>query len=452
MRVRTRALSLLLAGLLAACAAPRDDAVTRPAPVLAGAWAGAVPVGSAWPQRDWWRAYGSAELNALLLQLQDNNTDLQGALARVRQARAGLAVAGADLAPQVAVGAGAVRAKARGADAANLFSITPQLSYGFDLWGGAGAARDAARAALQSSLYAQEALRLSLSAATAATYFEILSLDERMVSARAGLDNARTLLALVQAQADAGKVAALELEQQLGVLAAVGAALPPLAQQRRQKLDALAVLLGRDPSAFALAPASLRGVNLPPVGVGLPSELLRRRPDIGRAEADLAGASANIAVARAAFFPQVTLGAQAGASGATLAGLSSGTYLVGVNLLATVFDGGRRAGRLEAARGRQQELLAAYSGAILQACADVEDALAGAAQFAAQDALQRQALEHAQQAYRIAEVQYRLGRTGFASALEAQRALLAAQAATDGPRLARFEASVALFLAAGGGW
>jgi NodT family efflux transporter outer membrane factor (OMF) lipoprotein len=198
-------------------------------------------------------------------------------------------------------------------------------------------------------------------------------------------------------------------------------------------------------------------MNPPPAALGVPSELIERRPDIRRAEADLRSANANIAVARAAFFPSLTLSASGGYASNTLNTLlfnfgQGGFVALGVELLGTIFDGGRRAGEVDFAQARKVELAENYRQTVVIAFREVEDALAGIRYFAAQEQAQQQAVSHAREAYRLAEIRYKGGAVDFTTVLDAQRALLAADSAVDQTRFSRFASVVALYRALGGGW
>jgi NodT family efflux transporter outer membrane factor (OMF) lipoprotein len=196
-------------------------------------------------------------------------------------------------------------------------------------------------------------------------------------------------------------------------------------------------------------------LSLPVFTPGLPSELLERRPDIRGAEADLISANANISAARAALFPSVTLSGQGGYSSVKLSHLfepGSGMYSFGFDLLATIFEGGRLSGQVDVAKARKEELVAAYYQSILSAFRDVEDALAGIEQFNEQEKVLQEAALHAREAFRIAEIRYRLGGADFTTVLDAERTMLSAEAAVDPVRLARFASYVDLFRALGGGW
>jgi len=454
---KLRLLSIFVVCLVAAgCALVREN-YRRPAVAAPRVWLGTVP-GSGpaeWPDREWWKGFQCSELDRLIASAQENNYDLKAAVARVEQSRASVRIAGAGLYPELTFNAGAGRAKAGDSGPVNAFSIGPLVDYEIDIWGRNRFTKDAAEAALQSSTYAQEVVRLTLTADVATTYFQALSLSDRIQVTRDNLANARKLLDLVEAQRRAGKVSGLEVARQRSQVATTEAAMPPLLQQLQVTRDSLAVLLGKNPDAVAVTQGSLRPLSLPAFTPGLPSELLERRPDIRRAEADLISANADIRAARAALFPSVSLSGQGGYASTKLSTLfepGSGMYRFGVDLLASIFAGGRLSGQVELAKGRKEEMVAAYYQSIVSAFRDVEDALVGIEQFSAQEKAQQEAAVHAREAYRIAEIRYRLGGADFTTVLDAERTMLNAEAAVDPVRLARFTSFVGLFRALGGGW
>jgi NodT family efflux transporter outer membrane factor (OMF) lipoprotein len=409
----------------------------------------------AWPDREWWKRFGVAELDRLIAIAHDNNRDLRAAAARVAQARANLQIAGAALYPTLTVAADAGRSKSGDARSSGSYALFPQASYEIDLWGLNRHSRDVGEAALQSSVYDQEVVRLTLTADVANAYFQILSLNDRLRVARENLANARRLLELIEAQKKAGRISGLELARQRSQVASTEASIPPLRQQQQVARDALALLLALHPGQLQIEANSLRPVATPVAIAGLPSQLLQRRPDVRRAEADLIAANANIGAARAALFPSLTLSAAGGWRSAVLPALfDSGKsfYSIGLDLLGTIFDGGRLSGGVDLASARKAELLEVYQQAILASFRDVEDALSGVEQFAAQEILQQEAATQAREAYRIAEIQYKAGAVDFTTVLDAQRTLLSTEAALDPVRLSRFTSLVALYRALGGGW
>lgn len=316
-------------------------------------------------------------------------------------------------------------------------------------------ASEAANDNVLASVYGQEVVRLALTADVANTYFQILALNDLLDDAQRNLEIARKIQDLVDAQKAAGRLSAFEVERQRSQLSTAGAAIPPLRQQLQAAYDALAVLLGKNPEDMTIAATSLQSLAVPEVPLGLPATLLERRPDIRQAEMNLMAANANVGVARAALFPTLNLNAVAGVAAGTFGGMfksGNGFNAISLGMLATIFDGGKLKGQVELASARKLELVESYQQSIISGFRDVEDALEGVKQFTVEENEQREAVAHAREVNRIADLLLRGGAKEFTAVLDAQRALLAAETAADQARLRRFSSVVGLYRALGGGW
>ena len=433
-------------------------ATTQPMPSPAvetpKAWNEAEAQGEARISADWWQAFGSDELKALVAQALAGSPDLAIATERVRQAEAQVRMAGASLFPALNAGHDSRISKSEG-NTGKSSSAALSASYEVDLWGGNAAGKRGAEAALRASEFDREAARLTLIAGVATAYFEVLSLRGRLEVARENLAIAERVFNLVSVRARNGAVSPLDVARQEAAVLSQRAALLPLEQQERQTLAALAILLGRVPEGFALQARSLSPLAVPSISPGLPAELLVRRPDLAAAEAQLAAANADLSAARAALLPSIQLTGSAGvASGALLAvaGGPTSALSLAASVLAPIFDGGRRRGQVALAESRERELVEGYRKAILASFADVETALAAASRLAQRETLQSQVQERAREALRLAEVRYREGADDLLSVLDAQRTLFDAQDQLAQTRLARLEAAVSLYKALGGGW
>jgi outer membrane protein TolC len=250
----------------------------------------------------------------------------------------------------------------------------------------------------------------------------------------------------------------VELATQRATVATTEIVVPELLQQEAALRGALALLLGRAPEQFTVAGSALDDLHEPPIAAGLPAALLTRRPDLMAAEARLQAANADVAAARAALLPAITLTASGGvqnpavqAAVTTLEG-TGGTLTLGATLLQTIFDAGRRRALRAESEARQQELLAAYRGAVLAALLDVETALSAIANLNAQQAAQQAAVVQSEQALQGAQLRYQAGSGDFLTLLEAQRFLYAARDHRNSYQLARLQALVGLCKALGGGW
>jgi NodT family efflux transporter outer membrane factor (OMF) lipoprotein len=457
-------LSLLtLCVLLSACANPdpRPDSGLQPP----HSWHSAHHENALMQNAQWWTHFGSPQLDQLIEQARVGSYDLAAALARVRQAQATTVIAGGSLLPEVKAAGNANRQKLmRGngysqldADDSNkavdYFDASLSASYEIDFWGGQRASRDSAQFGLRASEFDRDTVELTLLSAVASTYAQALSLQEQHRIAQLNLANAQKVLNLVQTRFDSGSATALELAQQKSLVAAQQRQLPLVQQQAEEARITLAALLGRPVQALKLDDQRFDQLSWPVIGAGVPSELLNRRPDIARAEAQLAAARADVTVARAKMLPTVTLSAQIGSGADTFNDvLRSPFYNLTAGLVAPIFNNGRLSAERDKATARQEELLETYRGAIINGFADVEKALTGIRGLDAQRQWQSEELNQAQTAFDIAQSRYQAGAEDLLTVLETQRTLYAAQDLNVQLRLARLQASVALYKALGGGW
>ncbi len=451
-------LTLLAAALLCACATTAPP-LAAPAPALPSQWStpgDAVAPTSISP--DWWRSLGGAELDALVQAAQAQSLDIAAAAARMRQAEATARQAGTALLPAMTATADASRqARFSGGSstdgtAANRYAAGFAASYEIDFWGRQRAGHDSALARLQASAFDQGTVGLTLTAAVADAWLRLVGGRERLAIAMLNLQNAERVLALVDSRTRAGVATALELAQQRGLVAVQHQAIELLRQQVQGHHMALAMLLGQTTPPAVLAD-TLALLRPPAIGAGLPADLLVRRPDVARAEAQLAAAHADVQAARAALLPRITLSAGLGV-GADRPdrALEHPLYSLAAGLTAPIFDAGRLAAGADIAQARRDELLAQYQAAIVAAMGDAELALQAVAGTDAQTAAQARVLEQAQQAHALAQVRYRAGADTLLTLLDAQRTLYAAQDNAAQLRQARLLASVALYKALGGGW
>ena len=451
-------LTLATSAILAGCSL--GPAYKRPDAAQPSAWRESSDSQAAyWPSVDWWRGFGSPELDGYMAQARGANNDIAAAVARVRQADALATVAGAALLPAVGASATAFteRTQAAGVAYSNFHQISPQVtaSYMIDFWGKNRAAQTAAIATATASRRDQATVELTVMTSVALAYFQSLELRERVAVAEGNLASAEATLKGLRLQLAAGIATALDVAQQETTVSTLSAAIPPLRQQLRQSIDALAILIGQPPESVDTAAATLADLSVPAVRPGLPSELLARRPDVAEAEAQLVAANANIVVARASFFPNIELTASGGYASSSLAKLfnsSSGVYAVGASLTQPIFEGGALTAQLEFARARQEELVADYRKTVLTALANVEDALVAVQQSTEQLNRQATAVAKARRAHQIAQAQLHSGVVSILTVLNTETALYSAQDALVQARFAQMQALVSLFGALGGGW
>src|SRR6185312_5561641 len=320
-----------LAALPAGCSV--GPAYRRPDIALPTQWqesaetrAGGNDSAAAWPAADWWRAFGSETLDGLIAEAERNNDDLAGAIARVQEADAQARIAGAALLPSLDAGVTAARQRAQVGTVPRVFNtFNPEFSasYEIDFWGKNRALRDAARAAAEASRFDRQTVALTVVSSVASTYFQALELRDRIDVAQQNLANGEKILEGFKLEQSAGTATALDVAQQETAVAQLNAALPPLLQQFRQIVYALAVLVGKTPESLEVRTGTLEHLSSPAVVEGLPSQLLSRRPDIAAAEQQLIAADADITVARAALFPSIQLTAGGGYESSALTSLVS---------------------------------------------------------------------------------------------------------------------------------
>jgi multidrug efflux system outer membrane protein len=453
-----RALALLVSAAIAGCTSlagpPLDTRMDIP-----GAYREAAPVDAVALSADWWKTYGSAELSTLIAEALKSAPDLAIAEARVRESEAQARIAGASLFPVLSASASSSRSESRAPGAARWSEDEGtrgaiSASYEIDFWGRNASGARAGRLGLQASRFDLDTARLTLVTGVASAYFQVLSLRGRLGVARDNVAIAERVLSLVNSRVKFGAASQLDLTRQQTAVLSQRAGIPPLEQQERQTLAALAILTGRTPQAFELKGDHVSDVPVPGVAPGLPSDILARRPDLASAETTLAAAHANVGAARAAMLPSIQLTGSGGLATGLLLDLASPvrTVTIGLSLLQTIFDGGRLGAQVDLTRGREEELLESYRKAILAALADVENALVAANRSREQEALQSQVRDIAERSLRLAELRYKEGADDLLTVLDAQRTLFQAQDQFAQVRLARLQASVGLFKALGGGW
>jgi outer membrane protein, multidrug efflux system len=451
--------ALLLGIVLADCSTPVPQSM--PPKMQPKAFEGPVADNApVWPDPDWWKAFHNDELTGMIADAQLGNRDLAVAAAHVMEAEAQVTIQRSTLFPQIGAQANHVNAGCSGQSCQNFpdekaFGLTFNASYELDVW---GLAQDNLRAAgeqLKSMRFVRQAVALTLAANVADQYLNVLALRQRIAIDNQYIAAINNILDLIKLRVKAGSLDHLDLAREQAQVEAVEAQLPGLQTQERRGLYTLAVLLGRPPEGFDVQAQDLNSVQSPQVGPGLPSDLLLRRPDVAEAEANLASAHANVDAARAAFLPQIALTGSGGfvstAIGTLLQGSNFG-YAYGANLLQTIFDGGKLAGQKDLADATQQEYVAQYQSAALNAYADVETALTQVANnHSAEDHLRRE-VDAAGEAFAISQLQYRQGATDLLNVLQAQQTLFSAEDQLAQTILASRQSTVHLYQGLGGGW
>ena len=422
------------------------------------AWRTALPGADARVEREWWRAFGDPALDALVRQAQANNGDLKIARARLQEYQARIRVADSARLPALNVSLAPTRARSIGPFGTPIESTSlvgaVQASYELDLFGRVAGSVEAARFEALSQEAALEAAALAVAANTASGYLNLLGLDAQLALAKATLASRERSYNLARHQFEVGYSSRLEMSQAEAELHATAGTVPQLERQVAQQEQALNVLLGASPGAVARG-AELLALREPTPAAGLPSELLRRRPDIAQAEQAVAASDASLAVARDALLPSIRLTASLGAEGRSVAQLLRSPvelWSIGGSVLAPLFDAGRLRAQLDIAGTVRDRAIYAYETVVRTAFAETENALVSI------DGLRRQLVEAearraaAGEVLRVAHNRYTNGYASYLEELDAQRTAFTADLAALQLRAGLLAAHVDLYRALGGGW
>lgn len=458
-----RALLLVLSLALAGCMIGPD--YVRPALDVPPAWRIDTSDARDASGAAWWEQFGDPVLNDLVATALAQNKDVRIAAARIEEFQGRLAVTRSQLFPQVGANANAARQRAshqqglvRYPDSANTRFNTYQAiltaSWEIDLWGQLRRATEAARADLLATEEAKRAVVLSLVAATASSYILLRDLDRQLEIARETADSRGDSLHVFELRFRGGVVSELELAQNQSQYQDALASIPPFVLQIANTENQLSVLLGRNPGLIP------RGSNIdelisPPVPAGLPSDLLDQRPDIRQAEEQLAAANARIGVARAEYFPVISLTGALGSASNQLSSLFSGPagiWSFGAGLVAPIFTAGLIAGQVQQAEAQQQEALFAYQKSIQSAFADVDTALVDRSTSLERLSSLRAEVQANANYARLARLRYENGYTSYLEVTDAESKLFSSQLSLTAQQGQVLTAAVNLYQAMGGGW
>lgn len=466
------ALSLAVLALLGACANPQPyerpamdipPAFKESGAAAQGLWQPAQPGGDQAVPTAWWSLYGDATLDALQKQAAAGNQNIAQSVARLRAAQAAVASSSASLLPSLGASASSSRARsgstlqADGSSNARIstsHSLGLNASWELDLWGRISGTVDAARASAQASADDLAAMRLSVQATVAQTYFALRAAEAQAQLLRETLDAYARSWELTRNRQAAGVASLADVAQAEAQYKGTQVQLLESETNRSQLEHALAALVGQAPAAFSL-PATAELPAPPAVPAQLPSQLLERRPDIAAAERRVAAANAQIGVARAAFFPALTLSGSAGYRGSELSNLLSAPNLfwsLGPALAVSLFDGGARNAAVESARASNEQAAAAYRQTVLTALQEVEDNLTAATALAQEQQLQAEALAASQRALDVVNNQYRAGTVGYLNVITAQASVLSSQRSLIDVKNRRLAAVNTLLKNVAGNW
>lgn len=452
-----RRLACLVAPLLLAGCAMAPQPAPAPTLQVPVAWRTA-PGADAAVTRDWWQHFGDPQLDALVRRALDNNGDLRIARSRLQEYAARVRIAASAQQPSLNVSFAPTRARAIGplgqpVEVTTLVG-TVQAAYELDLFGRLASTVDAARFDALSQEAALEAAALSVAANTASGYLNLLGLDAQLALARETLASRERSFALARHQFEVGYSSRLEMSQAEAELHATAGVVPQLERAIAQQEQALNLLVGSSPGPVARG-VPLLSLRLPLPAPGLPSELLRRRPDIAQAERAVAAADASLAAARDQLLPSIRLTASLGVEGASIARLLRSPvelWSIGGSVLAPLFDAGRLRAQAEIAGTVRDRAIYTYENVVRGAFAETENALAGI------DGLRRQLMEAearrtaANEVLRVAHNRYANGYASYLEELDAQRNAFGAENTVLQLRASLLAAHVDLYRALGGGW
>ena len=417
----------------------------------------------------WWELFEDENLQAIIRKALVENKDLRIAVARVRESRAHLVATGADQFPRIDGKSSIQRNQTSQAvvrqfgfpgnipqiPATNQFRATADLSFELDLWGRLRRATEAARADLLAMESARRTIVLTLVSDLAKAYFELQELDAELEFAKRTLKTRQEALELIRLRKLMGQRSTLDIRRAEQDVARAQAVIPDLERQIGQKEHQLSLLMGRNPTPIVRG-ASLRDHPLPPeVPAGLPSALLERRPDIVEAEQRLIAANAKIGVAKAAFFPQISLTGNFGAQSLQFSDLFVGASRVwsfGPGLTVPLFNAGRNRANLEMSRAQQEQALVSYERTIQQAFREVEDALLAHQKIREVRTEWERLVDLSREALELAKLEYLNGKASYLEVLVARREALNAETALAQTQRNHLLTVVQLYKSLGGGW
>ena len=445
--------ALLLTGCMVGPRYERPDVQTPAAYLRAPTGAEAASIADV----GWWQVFDDPQLVALIHEALNENLDLAIVATQIDQSLGQLAVARSPIFPQVSGRVQGSRGNNNNVFVnENNFAAALALSWELDLWGRYRSATAAARATLLATEEARSGIIASLVAGVAQRYLEINGLHQRMAVVQQTAAALRDSLHLVTLLAENGVQSEAEVKQAETQLLVTESQIPAIELQIAQAEDALAILLGKPPRTFDIGADLPAGAVPPRVPPGIPSELLARRPDIRQAEQQLIAANANVGVARAQFFPSISLTGALGRASEALVGLASSGGVTTRGLTAgigvPIFSGGALVGNYDVARAQAEQATLQYRRTVLVALQEVSDALISYDRNGAQAQVNRDRVNASADYLKLSQLRFRSGVISYLEVLDAQRQLLSAQLDLNAAEVSQRLAAVQLYRALGGGW
>jgi NodT family efflux transporter outer membrane factor (OMF) lipoprotein len=452
--------------LVAGCAAVGPN-YSAPEPSAPKSWQGAVAAKVAVTEKTpsdvatWWRGFNDPVLTDFVEQAMKTSLDVRTALAKLREARAQRALAGAELFPTVTASASGNQTKASG-DSGNgavleLFSAGIDAGWEPDVFGSLRRAQEAAQADLEASEAGLHDVQVSLAAEVAINYVELRAYQARLAIARFNVDTQSETLDLTRWRAQAGLTSVLDVEQARANLEQTRAQIPELETAASESEHRLEVLLGRQPGTLKARTSHPDAIpELPErIAMSIPADTLRQRPDVRVAERELAAATARIGEAQAQAYPSFELGGSIGLEALTLGALAGGNALThGVlgSVAAPIFNAGRVRDQVEIQNAQQEQALVNYEAVVLNALEEVENALAALANNRTRRQTLRKAVSAARSAAQLARYRYNAGLVDFQTVLDSERTLLTLEDDLTTSKADGITALIRLYKALGGGW
>jgi multidrug efflux system outer membrane protein len=443
----------------------RPDVATAPAWKEQPPWRIADPKDSI-PKSNWWTTFADNELDQYETQALNSNQTIEVARYQLQQARASARITQSGLFPQLTAGISAQRSQTSagkptatgiplaGPSTSNDFLIPFNLTWEPDVFGGVRRNVESANATYQASAAALENVRLVITSELAVDYFSLRELDAEIAVLNSSVEAQTKSLTLVQNRHAGGIASGLDVAQQETLLNSTRTQATLLRQQRAQFEHAIAALVGVPASAFSV-PVKPLALTPPAVPIGVPSDVLERRPDIAQSERQMAAQNAQIGVAKSAYFPGINLSATGGFENTALGsiiGASTGFWALGTNVAETVLSGGKRRAQVDFAKSGYGASVANYRQTVLTAFQEVEDSLSGLGVLAEAAETQQQAVNASQRALQIATDRYTGGLVTYLDVINAQQNFLDAQRLATQILGQRLVTSVSLVKALGGGW
>jgi outer membrane protein, multidrug efflux system len=422
-----------------------------------GAPAAAIPTPS-FAEARWWDVFQDEPLRDLIKTALAQNYDVRIAATRILQAQAQYGITRADQFPTVD---GTVQSQAQhgtviagqSLPTVGSGSIGASLSWELDFWGKYRRASEAARAQILASEWGRRAIVTSLVSQVASSYFTLRALDSELEIAKATLASRQESLNMTEVRERGGVTSLVDVRQAEQLVHTASGQIVDLERQIEQEENFLSVLIGQNPGAIARGRALTDQPHAPELPAGLPSALLDRRPDIQQAEQLIVAANAQIGVAKAAYFPQISLTGSGGVASAALSTLfSNGTWAVAGAAVQPIFNAGRNRARVTLARAQTEEAALVYQQTIQQAFREVSDALVGYRRLREFRDTQERLVQSAQEARTLAEQRYQGGASSYLEVLDSDTRLFSAKLGLVQAQLAELGEFVEIYRALGGGW